>query len=177
MTTQDYLEQLQQDKADLVDNLTEKGIEGLTGDETFTELVPEVLNIPSGGGGGRYKPKAMTTFNFSNSPNQAYIQEDVDNIDVENFTLLSSTFTNCRNLQSLDLKKWNPINVTNMTSTFSNCVGLTIIDISNWVTPVVENMSSMFHTCSALSNLKTNTSNIIHAYNYASMFENCSSLV
>lgn len=50
MTTSDYLEQLQQDKQDLVDNLTTKGITGLTGDETFTELVPEVLNIHSGGG-------------------------------------------------------------------------------------------------------------------------------
>jgi len=42
-----YLDQLDQDKDDLVTNLTEKGITGLTGDETFTELVPEVLNIPS----------------------------------------------------------------------------------------------------------------------------------
>lgn len=49
MTTSDYLEQLQQDKEDLVDNLTTKGITGLTGNETFTELVPEVLNIQSGG--------------------------------------------------------------------------------------------------------------------------------
>lgn len=45
MTTADYLEQLQHDREDLVDNLETKGITGLTGDETFTELVPEVLNI------------------------------------------------------------------------------------------------------------------------------------
>ncbi len=51
MTTEDYLTQLQQDKADLVSNLTTQGITGLTGDETFTELVPEVLNIEGGGGG------------------------------------------------------------------------------------------------------------------------------
>ena len=50
ITTSDYLNQLRTDKQDLVDNLTAKGISGLTGDETFTELVPEVLNIPSGGG-------------------------------------------------------------------------------------------------------------------------------
>jgi len=49
MTTSDYLIQLQTDKSNLVTNLTTKGITGLTGDETFTELVPEVLNIPSGG--------------------------------------------------------------------------------------------------------------------------------
>ena len=47
-TTADYLEQLQQDREDLVDNLETQGITGLTGDETFTELVPEVLNISSG---------------------------------------------------------------------------------------------------------------------------------
>lgn len=49
MTTADYLNQLEQDREDLVDNLETKGITGLSGDETFTELVPEVLNIPSGG--------------------------------------------------------------------------------------------------------------------------------
>ena len=58
MTTSDYLTQLQQDKQDLVDNLTEKGITGLTGDETFTELVPEVLNIQS-----IPVPKSQTEFN------------------------------------------------------------------------------------------------------------------
>ena len=50
MTTSDYLEQLIQDRDNLVDNLTTMGIEDLTGDETFTELVPKVLHIPSGGG-------------------------------------------------------------------------------------------------------------------------------
>ena len=49
MTTADYLNQLEQDRQDLVTNLGTKGITGLVGDETFTELVPEVLNIPSGG--------------------------------------------------------------------------------------------------------------------------------
>lgn len=44
-TTADYLNQLEQDRQDLVDNLETQGISGLSGDETFTELVPEVLNI------------------------------------------------------------------------------------------------------------------------------------
>lgn len=47
-TISEQLTQLISDRDDLVDNLTTKGITGLTGDETFTELVPEVLNIPSG---------------------------------------------------------------------------------------------------------------------------------
>lgn len=48
MTTADYLNQLESDRQDLVDNLETKGITGLTGNETFTELVPEVLNISGG---------------------------------------------------------------------------------------------------------------------------------
>lgn len=43
-----YLESLINDRNTLADNLVSKGIPGITGDETFTELVPEVLNIPSG---------------------------------------------------------------------------------------------------------------------------------
>lgn len=48
MTTQDYLDQLESDRSDMVDNLETQGITGLTGDETFTELVPEILNIAGG---------------------------------------------------------------------------------------------------------------------------------
>lgn len=45
MTTENYLEQLEEDRQDLVDNLETQGITGLVGDETFTTLVPKVLNI------------------------------------------------------------------------------------------------------------------------------------
>lgn len=47
-TTADYLTQLQADKQALVNNLVEKGVEA-TNDETFTSLVPKVLDIQSGG--------------------------------------------------------------------------------------------------------------------------------
>lgn len=50
-TISEQLTQLESDREDFVDNLEAKGITGLSGDETFTQLVPEVLNIPSGGGG------------------------------------------------------------------------------------------------------------------------------
>lgn len=58
MTTQDYLDQLESDREDMVDNLETKGITGLTGDETFTELVPEILNI-TGGGGATLQSKSV----------------------------------------------------------------------------------------------------------------------
>ena len=48
-TTEQYLTQLQADKQALVNNLVEKGVEA-TNEETFTSLVPKVLDIQSGGG-------------------------------------------------------------------------------------------------------------------------------
>lgn len=63
MSTADYLNQLEQDREDLVDNLEAKGITGLSGDETFTQLVPEVLNIPSGGNTGAYYVNTTTEMN------------------------------------------------------------------------------------------------------------------
>ena len=49
-TTADYLSQLQADKQALVNNLVEKGVEA-TSEETFTSLVPKVLDIQSDSGG------------------------------------------------------------------------------------------------------------------------------
>lgn len=47
-TTLEYLNQLQSDKESLANNLISKGIEA-SSSETFTALVPKVLNIQSGG--------------------------------------------------------------------------------------------------------------------------------
>lgn len=47
-TTTDYLNQLISDKADLAANLTSKGVTA-SSSETFTELVPKVLDISGGG--------------------------------------------------------------------------------------------------------------------------------
>ena len=74
MTTSDYLEQLVQDRDDLVDNLTTKGITGLTGDETFTELVPEVLNIPSGG--GSVEEKDVNFYDYDGTLTNSYTKAE-----------------------------------------------------------------------------------------------------
>ena len=47
-TTTDYINQLKTDKQKLVDNLISKGVQA-TDNETFTDLVPKVLDIQSGG--------------------------------------------------------------------------------------------------------------------------------
>ena len=48
MTTEQYLNQLKTDKQNLVNNLVEKGVSA-TNEETFTTLVPKVLDISGGG--------------------------------------------------------------------------------------------------------------------------------
>lgn len=50
-TTKDYLDQLTADKATLVQILNAKGVTA-SDTETFTELVPKVDDIQTGGGGG-----------------------------------------------------------------------------------------------------------------------------
>ena len=44
-TISEKLEQLENDRQDLVDNLETLGIDDLDGDETFTELVPRILDV------------------------------------------------------------------------------------------------------------------------------------
>ena len=46
---EEITESLTNDRDTIVDNLTTMGIEDLTGDETFTELAPRILEIASGG--------------------------------------------------------------------------------------------------------------------------------
>lgn len=73
MAISDYLNSLVNDRNTLVTNLTTKGITGLTGDETFTELVPEVLNIPSGGSGSKIEwDTTALTFPSGNQGSATY---------------------------------------------------------------------------------------------------------
>lgn len=85
-TIEQNLTQLVQDRDDLVTNLTTKGISGLTGDETFTELVPEVLNIPSGGAtptigytidsfNNDGYPTEITTYGYTTIPSQLFFTD------------------------------------------------------------------------------------------------------
>ena len=60
MQTSDYLVQLRNDKKALVDNLVGKGVSA-TSDETFTTLVPKVLDIRS----GKYAPRHVSFYKYS----------------------------------------------------------------------------------------------------------------
>ena len=91
-------------------------------------------------------------------------------------TDMSSMFSYCENLTTLDVSNFNTINVTDMGSMFYNCINLTTLDVSNFNTSNVTNMANMFRLCRTLTTLDLsnfNTSNV-NFMNY--MFQGCDSL-
>lgn len=168
MTTSDYLTQLQQDREDLVDNLEAKGITGLSGDETFTELVPEVLNIPSGSG------LDWSAIGYSDTPQGVvnaynYAKNIYDNWDSTQ-TDLSSKYWADNQLSIFPLVDTS--SATDMSSMFISCSQLTDIPLLN--TSNVTSMSTMFNYCSALRTIPQFDTSNVASMGY--MFDGCSNL-
>ena len=91
-------------------------------------------------------------------------------------TDLSSMFSGCSSLESLDLSGWNIEPVTDMSSMFSGCNSLKNLDMHGWNTGYVTNMSSMFSGCSSLESLDLSGWNPCNVTNMSSMFSGCSAL-
>lgn len=191
-TTADYLNQLEQDREDLVDNLETQGITGLTGDETFTELVPEVLNIPSGGDPSEYFETEPTTMTVNNWAQQNFLKK------VATLTIPNSVTSLAGLFRGYTLTKMPKVicgnNVTSMYGMYdfvggdyqaTNNTYVTEIDISGLNTSKVRTMSRMFKgmasiTSLDLSNFDTTTLNTVSASaiggSAMGMFQNCKGL-
>lgn len=171
-TIEQNLTQLIQDKDDLVTNLTSKGIIGLTGDETFTELVPEVLNIPSGGGGTSYD---WSTIGYSGEPQYIqdgynYAQTIYNNWDSTQ-TDYSSKFRNDTNLIYMPMV--DTTQGTKFASMFNGCTSLVTVPRLNTSKSTI--FQAMFQNCSSLRSVPTlNTS---QGMVFTSMFSGCSALL
>lgn len=164
MTTTDYLTQLVQDRDDLVDNLETKGITGLTGDETFTELVPEVLNIPSGG--GAWEVPDGTLFMSSS-------WENAPLLDTHNVTNAYRMFQNCTRMKTIS--QLDTSNVTSMRQMFSSCSALGSIPKLN--VSSCSSFSSMFSNCLGLENVEfDNPTCSSNSTNFSEMFRDCTNL-
>ena len=101
---------------------------------------------------------------------------DVSNFNTINVTSMEYMFDSCSNLTTLDVSNFNTSNVHEMTSMFGFCKSLTTLDLSNFNTIKVLYMNFMFNYCNKLTTLDLsnfNTSNVLYMIN---MFGNCSSL-
>ena len=89
---------------------------------------------------------------------------------------MSSMFSSCSSLTSLDVTKFNTVNVTNMSKMFYDCVALLSLDVTNFNTANVTNMSYMFFCCSELTSLYLTNFNTEKVTDMENMFFDCSSL-
>ena len=187
MTTEDYLTQLQQDREDLVDNLETQGITGLTGDETFTELVPEVLNI-SGGGGADLNEYFVTeiTENVTTMASWDLIKKKPDLVIADNVTQVSYLFdkdyffVNGKNNQKILPKVICNSNVTDISYMYASNgrdSNLLEVDLSGINTSNVTNMGYMFSYRSALTTLNLSNFDFSKVEKVTHMFEYCSGLL
>ena len=101
---------------------------------------------------------------------------DVSKFDTSKVTNMESMFNYCSKLTSLDVTGFDTSNVTNMESMFASCFKLTGLDVSKFDTSKVTNMSYMFFCCSGLKSLDVTGFNTSNVTNMAGMFSYCSGL-
>ena len=89
---------------------------------------------------------------------------------------MSSMFSVCWALTSLDVSKFDTSKVTNMESMFYGCKALTSLDVSSFDTSNVTGMSNMFGYCNALTSLDVSSFDTSKVTNMMYMFYHCPSL-
>ena len=92
----------------------------------------------------------MTSF-FSLCYNLTSINLSV--FDTRNVESMFGMFTRCEKLTSLDVSNFNTLKVTDMSDMFSRCYLLTSIDISNFRAPKLSLASGMFIHCYSLTSI------------------------
>lgn len=105
--------------------------------------------------------------------------ETIDGIEFLNtceVTDMSSMFSGCSKLKSIDVSGFNTDKVTKMSSMFSDCGELTVIDVSGFNTEKVTDMSSMFSSCEKVQAIDVSGFNTSKVTDMSNMFSNCKSL-
>lgn len=98
---------------------------------------------------------------------------DVRNFDTKNVQDMSSMFSDCSQLKELDVRNFDTKNVRDMSWMFSGCNHLQELDVRNFDTKNVQNMSWMFFDCSQLKELDVRNFDISNIKNMSYMFSSC----
>ena len=192
---QDTAESLISAKNDLVDNLETKGITGLTGDETLTELVPEVLNIQSINEYFNIEGEGIVTSvdtwlqrNYIKNLPELYIPQNTPiwNLSYlckwwnlyklpkiifgENITSMYSMCANAQYVTSIDTSGFETKNVTTIQFCFENCYALTSLDLSHCNFGKLTTTQSCFANCRALMFIDIRTMDLTSLTAYSTMF-------
>ncbi|ELY1999975.1 BspA family leucine-rich repeat surface protein, partial [Enterococcus faecalis] len=102
--------------------------------------------------------------------------EGLDKLDTSNVTNMGNMFSNCYNLNSLDLSNFNTSNVTNMDYMFTMCNNLNSLDLSNFNTSNVTSMLLMFAGCVNLNSLDLSNFSTSNVTSMSRMFDRCDNL-
>lgn len=96
---------------------------------------------------------------------------DLSKLDTSNTIEMRNMFNNCTSLVSLDLSKFNTKNVTTMSYMFAGCSSLKSLDLSTFDTSNVTDMNGMFSACSSLSMLDLSSFDFSKVTDYDYMFD------
>ena len=98
------------------------------------------------------------------------------NLNTSNVTDMSSMFSGCNILSSIDLSNFNTSMVTDLSFMFKECKNLSSLDVSHFDTSNVTKMTYMFYLCSGLTSLDLSNFNTSKVTNIQGMFRGCSNL-
>lgn len=121
---------------------------------------------------------SVTSFSslFSNATNMK-ILTFAQGMDTSKIESMSSMFSDCSSLVSLDLSSFNTGKGTSFRYMFANCSSLVSLDVSGFNTGNCSNFSSMFRGTNSLKNINLSSFDTSKGTNFEYMFANCSSLV
>ena len=103
--------------------------------------------------------------------------DGLNDIDVSNVDNMGGVFTDCSNIQKLNVDKWNVSKVTNFGAIFRRCPKLTTLDVSKWNTSRGVIMSGIFTNCTGLTEIDMSSWDMSHTNSVSQMFYGCSALM
>lgn len=101
---------------------------------------------------------------------------DLSELNTENVTNMRRMFYQCENIKTLNLQGLSTPKVTDMSAMFGQCKNLLSIDVSFFDTSKATDMSTMFYSCEALTELDVNNFNIENVTTMQQMFAFCTNL-